>query len=118
MVNFEYLVPTKIVFGKETEKEAGRLIKEFGGHKALIHWGGDYVRDTGLLARVEEGLAAEGIEYVEMDGVVPNPRLSLVKQGVELCKKEGVDFILAIGGGSAIDSSKAIAYGLANDFDL
>ena len=61
MVNFEYLVPTKIVFGKETEKEAGRLIKEFGGHKALIHWGGDYVRDTGLLARVEEGLAAEGI---------------------------------------------------------
>ena len=108
MVNFEYLVPTKIVFGKETEKEAGRLIKEFGGHKALIHWGGDYVRDTGLLARVEEGLAAEGIEYVEMDGVVPNPRLSLVKQGVELCKKEGVDFILAIGGGSAIDSSKAI----------
>ena len=118
MVNFEYLVPTKIVFGKETEKEAGRLIKEFGGHKALIHWGGDYVRDTGLLARVEEGLAAEGIEYVEMDGVVPNPRLSLVKQGVELCKKEGVDFVLAIGGGSAIDSSKAIAYGLANDFDL
>ena len=108
MVNFEYLVPTKIVFGKETEKEAGRLIKEFGGHKALIHWGGDYVRDTGLLARVEEGLAAEGIEYVEMDGVVPNPRLALVKQGVELCKKEGVDFILAIGGGSAIDSSKAI----------
>ena len=92
MVNFEYLVPTKIVFGKETEKEAGRLIKEFVGHKALIHWGGDYVRDTGLLARVEEGLAAEGIEYVEMDGVVPNPRLSLVKQGVELCKKEGVDF--------------------------
>ena len=106
------------MFGKETEKEAGRLIKEFCGHKALIHWGGDYVRDTGLLARVEEGLAAEGIEYVEMDGVVPNPRLSLVKQGVELCKKEGVDFILAIGGGSAIDSSKAIAYGLANDFDL
>ena len=118
MVNFEYLVPTKIVFGKETEKEAGRLIKEFGGHKALIHWGGDYVRTTGLLERIERGLEAEGIEYVEMDGVVPNPRLSLVKQGVELCKKEGVDFVLAIGGGSAIDSSKAIAYGLANDFEL
>ena len=115
MVNFEYLVPTKMVFGKGTEEEAGRLIKEFGGHKALIHWGGDYVRTTGLLERIERGLAAEGIEYVEMDGVVPNPRLSLVKEGVELCKKEGVDFVLAIGGGSAIDSSKAIAYGLAND---
>ena len=118
MVNFEYLVPTKMVFGKGTEEEAGRLIKEFGGHKALIHWGGDYVRTTGLLERIERGLAAEGIEYVEMDGVVPNPRLSLVKEGVELCKKEGVDFVLAIGGGSAIDSSKAIAYGLANDFEL
>ena len=118
MVNFEYLVPTKIVFGKETEKEAGRLIKEFGGHKALIHWGGDYVRDTGLLARVEEGLAAEGIEYVEMDGVVPNPRLSLVKQGVELCKKEGVDFVLAIGGGSAIDTAKGIALGVPYEGDV
>lgn len=118
MVNFEYLVPTKVVFGKGTESEAGRLIKEFGGHKALIHWGGDYVRDTGLLSRVEEGLKAEGIGFVELDGVVPNPRLSLVKQGVELAKKEGVDFVLAIGGGSAIDSSKAIAYGLANDFEL
>lgn len=118
MVNFEYLVPTKVVFGKETEKEAGRLIKEFGGHKALIHWGGDYVRNTGLLARIEEGLDAEGIGYVEFDGVVPNPRLSHVKEGVELCKQEGVDFVLAIGGGSAIDSSKAIAYGLANDFAL
>lgn len=65
MVNFEYLVPTKMVFGKGTEEEAGRLIKEFGGHKALIHWGGDYVRTTGLLERIERGLAAEGIEYVE-----------------------------------------------------
>lgn len=118
MVNFEYLVPTKIVFGKDTEREAGRLVKEFGGTKVLVHWGGDYVRDTGLLARVEEGLAAEGIACVELDGVVPNPRLSLVKKGVELCREEGVDFILPIGGGSAIDSAKAIAYGLANDFDL
>jgi len=118
MVNFEYLVPTKVVFGKDTELEAGRLIKEYGGHKALIHWGGSYVRDTGLLARVEEGLVREGVEYVELDGVVPNPRLSLVKKGVDLCRREGVDFVLAIGGGSAIDSSKAISYGLANDFEL
>ncbi|QOY60116.1 iron-containing alcohol dehydrogenase [Thermophilibacter immobilis] len=118
MVNFEYLVPTKVVFGKDTEGEAGRLIKENGGTKALIHWGGDYVRTTGLLGRVEKGLDDAGISYVELDGVVPNPRLSLVKRGVELARQEGVDFVLAIGGGSAIDSSKAIAYGLANDFAL
>ncbi len=118
MVNFEFLVPTKVVFGKDTEREAGRLIKDLGGHKVLIHWGGDYVRTTGLLDRVEQGLKDAGVDYVELDGVVPNPRLSLVKEGVELAKKEGVDFVLAIGGGSAIDSSKAIAYGLANDFDL
>lgn len=118
MVNFEYLVSTKVIFGKDAESETGRLIKEFGGTKALIHWGGDYVRETGLLSRIEKSLDQSGVSYVELDGVVPNPRLSLVKKGVELCKSEGVDFILAIGGGSAIDSSKAIAYGLANDFPL
>ena len=118
MVNFEYCVSTKVVFGKDTELETGRLIKECGGTKALIHWGGDYVRTTGLLERVERSLAEQGISYVEFDGVVPNPRLSLAKEGVELCRREGVDFVLAIGGGSAIDSAKTIAYGLANDFDL
>lgn len=118
MINFEFLVPTKVVFGKGVECEAGRLIKEYGGTKALIHWGGDYVRSTGLLGRIEKSLDEAGVAHVELDGVVPNPRLSLVKQGVELCRAEGVDFVLAIGGGSAIDSSKAIAYGLANDFAL
>ncbi len=118
MVNFEYCVSTKVVFGKGTELETGRLIKECGGSKVLIHWGGDYVRTTGLLERVERSLAEQGISYVEFDGVVPNPRLSLAKEGVELCRREGVDFVLAIGGGSAIDSAKTIAYGLANDFDL
>lgn len=118
MVNFEYLVPTKVVFGKDTESEAGRLVKEFGGTKVMIHWGGDYVRDTGLLDRVHKSLDEAGIGYVDLDGVVPNPRLSLCLKGLEICKQEGVDFLLAIGGGSAIDSSKAIAYGLANDFEL
>lgn len=118
MINFEYLVPTKVVFGKDTEREVGRLIKEYGGSKALIHWGGDYVRATGLLGRVERSLEEAGIDHVELDGVVPNPRLSLVKRGVELCREQGVDFVLAIGGGSAIDSAKAIAYGIANDFAL
>lgn len=118
MINFEYLVPTKVVFGKDTERQTGRLVREYGGTKVLIHWGGDYVRSTGLLARVEESLDEAGIGFVELSGVVPNPRLSLVKQGVDLARAEGVDFVLAIGGGSAIDSSKAIAYGLANEFEL
>ncbi len=116
MVNFEYLVPTKVVFGKDTECETGRLIKEFGGTKALIHWGGDYVRDTGLLDRIEKSMDEAGVSYVEFDGVVPNPRLSLVKEGVELCRREGVDFILAIGGGWANDCCQAVANGLANDY--
>lgn len=118
MVNFEYLVPTKVVFGKDAEREAGRLVREYGGTRALIHWGGDYVRTTGLLERVEQSLEEAGVGYVELDGVVPNPRLSLVKRGVALCREQSVDFVLAIGGGSAIDSSKAIAYGIANDFAL
>lgn len=118
MINFEYMVPTKVVFGKGTECEVGSLIRSYGAHKVLIHWGGDYVRSTGLLERVERSLQEAELTYVELDGVVPNPRLSLVKKGVELCQSEQVDFVLAIGGGSAIDSAKAIAYGLANDFEL
>lgn len=118
MVNFEYCVPTEVVFGKDTETRAGELVKRFGGHKALIHWGGDYVRTTGLLDRVHASLEEAGVGYVDLDGVVPNPRLSLAKKGVEIAKAEGIDFVLAIGGGSAIDSSKTIAYGMANDFAL
>ncbi len=118
MINFDYCVPTKVVFGRGVESNVGKYVKEFGGTKAMIHWGGDYVRDTGLLDRVEKSLSAEGIDYVEFEGVVPNPRLSTAKEGLALAKKDGVDFLLAIGGGSAIDSSKTIAYGLANDFEL
>lgn len=118
MDNFQFHTSTKIIFGKNTESEVGNEIKERGFHKVLIHFGGDYIRTTGLLDRVHKSLEENGIEYVDLDGVVPNPRMGLVKKGVELAKKEGIDFVLAIGGGSAIDSSKAIAYGMANDFDL
>lgn len=118
MINFAFYNPTKVVFGKDAETEAGTYVKEFGGTKAMVHWGGDYVRTTGLLDRVHKSLEAEGIGYVDFDGVVPNPRLSTAKRGLEVARREGVDFVLAIGGGSAIDSSKTIAYGLANDFDL
>ena len=118
MINFDFYNPTKVIFGKNVESLAGEEIKKRGGHKVLVHFGGDYLQKSGILDRVHQGLTNAGLEYVDLDGVVPNPRLSLVKEGITLCKKEGVDFILPIGGGSAIDSAKGIAYGLANDFEL
>lgn len=118
MINFEFSNPTKVIFGKGTEADAGKEIKALGGHKVLVHFGGDYLQKTGILARVHQGLTDAGLDYVDLDGVVPNPRLSLVKEGIRLCKEEGVDFLLPIGGGSAIDSAKGIGYGLANNFPL
>ena len=118
MHNFEYFTPTKVVFGKETEKETGRLVKEQNCKKVLLHYGGNSAKKSGLLDRVCKSLEEEGIDYVALGGVVPNPHLSLVREGIELCKKEGVDFILAVGGGSVIDSAKAIGYGAANDGDV
>lgn len=118
MINFEFYSPTKVIFGKDTESLVGREISSRGYKKVLIHFGGTYLYENGVLDRVHKSLEACNIEYIDFGGVVPNPHMSLVKKGVELCKKEGVDFILAIGGGSPIDSAKAIAYGLVNDFDL
>ena len=116
--DFTYYTPTKVVFGKESDRQLGALIKARGAKKVLIHYGGGSVERNGVLKRVEEALAAEKIAYVKLGGVVPNPHLSLVYEGIELCKKEGVDFILAVGGGSVIDSAKAIGYGVANDGDV
>lgn len=118
MINFIYHTPTKVIFGKETENHVGEEIKVGGYKKVLIHFGGTYLYENGVLDRVHKSLTDCGIEYVDFGGVVPNPRMSHVKEGIELCKKEGIDFILAIGGGSPIDSAKAIAYGLVNDFDI
>ncbi|MDD6211987.1 MAG: iron-containing alcohol dehydrogenase [Clostridiales bacterium] len=118
MLNFQYYTPTKVVFGKDAEKQTGSLVKSQGCKKVLLHYGSGSVIRTGLLARIEESLREAGVDYVTLGGVVPNPRLSKVYEGIELCRKENVDFILAVGGGSVIDSSKAIAYGLANDFDV
>ena len=118
MYNFNYYTPTKVVFGKDTENQVADLIKEFGGKKILIHYGGGSVIRTGLMKRVTDILDANGIEYIMLGGAVPNPHLGLVYEGIELCKKEGVDFILAVGGGSAIDSAKAIGYGVTNEGDV
>lgn len=118
MFDFKYFTPTKVLFGKNTENKVADLIQEFGGTKVLIHYGGGSVIRSGLMQKVTDKLDAAGIKYVKLGGAVPNPRLSLVYEGIELCKKEGLDFILALGGGSAIDSAKAIGYGVMNDGDV
>ena len=118
MFHFNYYAPTQVVFGKGTEEKTGELVKAQNCKKVLIHYGSGSVKRTGLLDRVKQALEKEKIAYTELGGVVPNPRLLLVKEGIELCKKEGVDFILAVGGGSVIDSAKAIGYGVANDGDV
>ncbi len=118
MYNFQYYTPTQVIFGKGAEQETGKQVKAWGGTKVLIHYGGGSVVRSGLLARVRESLQAEGIASVELGGAVPNPRLSLVYEGIALAKQEAVDFILAVGGGSAIDSAKAIAYGVADEGEV
>ena len=118
MENFAFYSPTQFVFGKDTESEAGKLVKRFGGSKVLLHYGGGSVVKSGLLDRVKKSLSDEGIAFVELGGVKPNPRSGLVYEGIDLCKKEGVDFVLAVGGGSTIDSSKAIAAGVVYDGDF
>ena len=118
MVNFEYFTPTKVVFGKNAEEKTGELVKEQGCKKVLVHYGGQSAKKSGLLDRICASLEKEGISYVTLGGVVPNPHLSKVHEGIELCKKEGVDFILAVGGGSVIDSGKAIGYGVANEGEV
>ncbi len=118
MFGFKYYTPTKVVFGKGTEAQVAELVREFGGTKVLIHYGGGSVVRSGLLKRVTDTLDAAGISYVTLGGAVPNPRLGLVYEGIDLCKKEGVDFLLAVGGGSAIDSAKAIGYGVTNEGDV
>ena len=118
MFDFKYFTPTKVIFGKNTEDRTAELVKEFGGSKVLIHYGGGSVVRSGLLKKVTDQLDAAGISYVSLGGAVPNHHLGLVYEGIELCKKENVDFLLAVGGGSAIDSAKAIGYGVANEGDV
>ena len=119
MQNFQFYVPTKVIFGQGTVDQVGQLVAEQGCKKVLVHFGGRSAKASGLLDRVCASLQSAGVPYVTLGGVKPNPRLALVYEGLELCRKEGVDFLLAVGGGSVIDSAKAIAFGLANpDLDV
>ena len=118
MNNFNFYSPTSFVFGKGRETEAGKYVKRFGGTKVLIHFGGGSVLKSGLLDRVKTSLANENITFTQLGGVMPNPRSGLVYEGIELCKREKIDFILAVGGGSVIDSAKAIALGALYDGDF
>ncbi len=118
MENFTFYSPTYFAFGKGAENDTGKLVKRFEGSKVLIHFGGGSVVRSGLMDRVKASLSDEGIEYIELGGVKPNPRSGLVYEGIELCRKEKVDFVLAVGGGSTIDSAKAIAAGAVYDGDF
>jgi Uncharacterized oxidoreductases, Fe-dependent alcohol dehydrogenase family len=118
MKDFKYYAPTEVVFGEQSEEQVARLVKKYGGTKVLVHYGGKSAERSGLLGKICGLLTEGGIPFVSLGGVVPNPRLSLAKQGIELCRKEGVDFILAIGGGSVIDSAKCIAYGVCMEGDV
>lgn len=118
MDNFTFYSPTFFSFGRDTENEAGGLVRRFGGSRVLIHYGGGSVVRSGLLDRLKKSLDKENISYVELGGVMPNPRSGLVYEGIELCRKENIDFVLAVGGGSTIDSAKAIAAGAIYDGDF
>ena len=118
MNSFSFYSPTKFVFGRGAETQVGSLVRAFGGTKALLHFGGGSVKLSGVYDAVVKSLEAEGVGYVALGGVQPNPRSGLVREGIALCRKEGVDFVLAVGGGSVIDSAKAIAFGTLYDGDF
>ena len=118
MENFNFYSPTEFVFGKDRENEVGALVRKHGGSRVLLHFGGGSAERSGLLDRVRASLRAEGVYFTELGGVQPNPRDTLVYKGIEICKAEDIDFILSVGGGSTIDSSKAIAAGVLYDGDF
>ena len=118
MKDFNFYAPTRVVFGRESEEKLPQLIQQYGGGRVLVHYGGGSAWRSGLLPKVFKMLTEAGIQYVELGGVVPNPLLSKVQEGIDLCRKEHVNFILAVGGGSVIDSAKAIGYGVGYPGDV
>ena len=107
MDNFEFYSPTRFVFGRGAEEKTGALVRKYGGTKALLHFGGGSVKANGVYDKVVASLEAAGVAYVPLGGVQPNPRSGLVREGIALCRREKIDFVLAVGGGSVIDSAKA-----------
>jgi hypothetical protein len=118
MKDFKYYAPTEVVFGEQSEEQVVALVKKYGGTRVLVHYGGQSAVRSGLLDKICGLLTEGGVPFVTLGGVVPNPRLSLAKEGIALCRKAGVDFILAVGGGSVIDSAKCMAYGVCMDDDV
>ena len=118
MLDFQYYSPTRVVFGRNAIEQLGALLKAKNRKKVLLHYGGGSVKKNGVFDAVVEQLKKAEIDYVELGGVAPNPKIDLIREGVKICKEQGVDFILAVGGGSVIDSSKAIAMGATIDFDV
>ena len=117
MLNFTIHTTTEVVFGSDIEEQIGPKLKEIGAHRVLVHFGGSSARTSGLLDRVEKSLFAAGVSFIELGGVSPNPKVGMVRKGIELCRREGIDFILAVGGGSVIDSAKGIGMGVATGRD-
>jgi alcohol dehydrogenase YqhD (iron-dependent ADH family) len=117
LLNFDFYAPARILFGRGEEKRVGKLVKPHAS-KVLLHYGGGSIKKSGLYDTAVASLKEYGVAFAELGGVKSNPRLSLVREGIELCKREKVDLILAVGGGSVIDSSKAIAMGVCYDGDI
>lgn len=117
MIDFTWYNPTKIIFGKETHRQVGEETARWS-RKVLLHYGGKSIKVSGVYEAIVTSLREAGVSFVELGGVCPNPRLSLVREGIDLCRREGVDFILAAGGGSVIDSAKAIGAGVPYEGDV
>lgn len=118
MNSFNFYSPTEFVFGQDTENQSGSLVKKYGGSRVLVHYGSGSAVRSGLLGRVTDSLERAGLTYILLGGVQPNPRDTKIREGIAICKQENIDFILSVGGGSCIDSSKAIALGALYDGDF
>ena len=117
MINFSFSIPTKLIFGRDEHKNIGKYVKPYA-RKVLLHYGGGSVKRSGVYDEIAASLNEAGVDFVALGGVVPNPRVQLIREGIALCRKEGVELILAVGGGSVIDSAKAIAIGMCYDGDV
>lgn len=118
MENFRFYSPTEFIFGRDTQKETGKALRRYGASKVMIVFGSDRIRKSGLLAEIEDSIKAEGIEFVEYGGIAPNPTAKSVYDGIAVAVSEGVNFILAVGGGSPIDAAKGIALGAVTTEDF